>query len=329
MIRATALAMVLTFASTTLAAPAPPPSSEARAMAETLFFTARGLMEAGRYAEACQKFTESYRLDPAAGTLLNLAVCHEKEGKLASAWGEFKQALNDASKADRPDREELAAEHIAAIEPELPFLTIEVAKEARVPGLEVVRNGSPLQTGAWGTELPVDPGAVEIIVRAPGYVTNTQKLNIERKQHLSVTIQPLEKAKPPPPVAITPVLPPETGWTTKRTLGFALIGVGIVGLGTGSYFGVRAADDKSKSDDACPLFDGQRRCTTAGSEKMSDAQRNAWISNIGIGVGVASVAVGTYLFITGARTERDKHARIDWNVGGGPTGVQASFLARF
>lgn len=328
MIRATALALVLTFTSTAIAAP--PPSSEARAMAETLFFTARGLMEAGRYAEACQKFAESYRLDPAAGTLLNLAVCHEKEGKLASAWGEFKQALSDATKADRPDREELAAEHIAAIEPELPFLTIEVAKEARVPGLEVVRNGSPLQTGAWGTELPVDPGTVEIIVRAPGYVTHTKKLNIERKQHLSVTIEPLEKAKPPPPpVAIVPALPPETGWTTSRTLGFALIGVGIVGLGAGSYFGVRAADDKSKSDDHCPLLDGERRCNAAGSEKMNDAQRNAWISNIGIGVGVASVAVGTYLFITGARAERDKHARIDWNVGGGPTGVQASFLARF
>lgn len=196
------------------AARAEPSTSEARAMAETLFFTGRGLMEAGRYAEACQKFAESYRLDPAAGTLLNLAVCHEKEGKIASAWGEFKQALSDAKKADRPDREELAAEHIAAIEPELPFLAINVPPDARVIGLEVVRNGSPLLSGSWGTELPVDPGPVEIVVRAPGYVAQSRKLTIERKQHLTVTIDPLTplpKVAPPPPPVVS-----DTGWSARR-----------------------------------------------------------------------------------------------------------------
>ena len=51
------LAATVSFASPALAdAPPPPPSSESRAMAETLFFTARGLMEAKRYEEACAKF---------------------------------------------------------------------------------------------------------------------------------------------------------------------------------------------------------------------------------------------------------------------------------
>jgi len=34
-------------------------STDARALAETLFFTGRGLMEGGRFALACQKFAES------------------------------------------------------------------------------------------------------------------------------------------------------------------------------------------------------------------------------------------------------------------------------
>src|SRR3984885_13234555 len=94
-------------------------STDSRALAETLFFTARGLMEAGRYTEACNKLTESYRLDAAAGTLLNLAVCNQKIGKTASAWGEYRDALAEARRMNRPDREKVATEGIAALEPEV------------------------------------------------------------------------------------------------------------------------------------------------------------------------------------------------------------------
>ena len=55
---------------------------EEKAVATALFKEARELMDRGEIAAACDKFAESQRLEPAGGTLLNLAVCNEKRGRL-------------------------------------------------------------------------------------------------------------------------------------------------------------------------------------------------------------------------------------------------------
>jgi hypothetical protein len=282
-------------------AAASPPGNEVttdqRALAEMLFFTGKGMMGDGRIAQACQKFAESYRLDPAAGTLLNLAVCHEKEGKIASSWGEFKQALAEARRANRQDRADLAIEAIKRLEPDLPFVAITVPAAVRVPGLEIERNGVPLQAGAWDTELPIDPGTNEILVKAPLYKPEKKTVTIDKKQHMSVTIDPLELApveRPPPPY-----------WTSQRKLG-AGVAVGGAALAiVGGVFGGLALGQKSTSDQNCPTFDGQLRCSSTGSSAMSSAQTDAWLADIGIGVGAAAVVAGVVLFVTGGAKEEE------------------------
>jgi hypothetical protein len=272
----------------------PPTSTADKAVAEMLFFTARGMMEAGRFAEACTKLAESYRLDAAAGTLLNLAVCHESEGRVASAWGEFRQALSDARKANRTDREELAKNSIAKLEPELPFLTIVVPDAAKVKDLEILRNGVALGSGGWGTELPIDPGKVEIVARAPGFLPKTKTITIQRKQHLSTTIDRLDLA----PIVET-VAAGEPGWSSKRKTGAVLFLTGVAGVGVGTYFGFSALSNRDKSDANCPILDGERRCTAIGADASSKANLAGWGANIGIGLGGAAILVGSYLFIAG------------------------------
>ena len=260
-----------------------------------LFFTGKGMMGEGRFAQACPKFAESYRLDPAAGTLLNLAVCHEKEGKIASSWGEFRQALAEAKRANRPDRVELANEAIQRIEPDLPYVAIVVPKEVRVEGFEIRRNGVPLQAGAWETELPIDPGTNEITASAPLYKPETKHVTIDKKQHMSVTVDPLELA----PVE----RPPLPFWTSQRKLGAGLFIGGVVAAGVGSVFGVLALNKKSSSDSGCPTFDGQLRCSSSGASSMSSAQTDAWVADFGIGIGAVAMVVGGILFATGGAHE--------------------------
>src|SRR3954469_12434897 len=78
-----------------------------RNLAQALFDDARALMATEHYAEAGAKFAESLRVEPGGGTLINLAICHEKQGKIATAWADFHDALSAALREHRAERVQL------------------------------------------------------------------------------------------------------------------------------------------------------------------------------------------------------------------------------
>src|SRR5580658_1649767 len=69
--------------------------------AETLFEQGRELLATGKLVEACDKFAESQKLDPAVGTLLNLGDCYAKRGMTATAWATFMLAASTAHSANQ------------------------------------------------------------------------------------------------------------------------------------------------------------------------------------------------------------------------------------
>src|SRR5262245_8861552 len=88
-----------------------------RIAAETLFVEGRKLVEEGSVEAGCAKLAESQTLDPAVGTLVNLADCHERLGRLATAWREFREAAALAARKSDARREELAMSRAERIEP--------------------------------------------------------------------------------------------------------------------------------------------------------------------------------------------------------------------
>src|SRR5690349_15059097 len=50
--------------------------------ADALFEAGRAAAKRGDFKEACEKFAESERLDPAPGTVFNLAECHNSLGEI-------------------------------------------------------------------------------------------------------------------------------------------------------------------------------------------------------------------------------------------------------
>jgi hypothetical protein len=143
-------------------------SETKQAVAEAIYKQARDLMAQGKLAEACPKFAESQRLDPATGTLLNLAACHEKQGKLATAWLEYSDALSGARRDGRQDRIDYAAEHLAAIEPRVSHLVLMLSPEAEQLDLTLELDGANIGRAAAGVPTAVDPGKHTVRAQAPG-----------------------------------------------------------------------------------------------------------------------------------------------------------------
>lgn len=274
-------------------------SSTNAAGAEALYEEARNLMKQGDYARACPKFKQSNDLDPGGGTLLNLAECYEKQGKFASAWTTFKEALVVAQRDGRSERVDYAKKHLAVVEPKLSKITIEVPNEANEPGLTVTLDGAPLGAAAWGVGLPVDPGTHRISASAPNKTSFAQSVEIESGS-TTLKIPKLadekEAAAPRPIDTDTekkPVSDEAPAGNGRRTAGFVLGGVGVVALGVGGYFGLRAFSKWGDRNDNCV-----GGCNSAAKTAGDDAKTAAMISNIGIGVGVVAIGVGTYLVLS-------------------------------
>ena len=134
--------------------------------ARVLFAEARRLVAAGNYAEACPKFEASLRLDAGVGTNFNLADCMEHTGRIASAWARFLDVAAATRLAGQPEREQVARDRAAALEPRLAHLTVQVAAPA--PGLVVERDDVSLPPSSWGVAVPIDPGAHAIKVTRAG-----------------------------------------------------------------------------------------------------------------------------------------------------------------
>lgn len=283
-----------------------------QAAAEALFREGRALMDKGQYAEACQKLRESQRLDPGAGTLLNLAACYEKNGQTASAWATYSEAASAAARSGRSDWETAARERAAKLEPMISSLTIVVPPSSDVPGLRIERDGVEVARPQWGVPIPVDPGLHPVEATAPRKqqwsTTVTVAANASKA---SVTIPPLSieqgegagTAAPLAPVVSGPAAPVDAAsddGSGQRTWGLVLGGVGVAGLAAGSVFGLMA---KSKHDDAMDECDDQNRCSQKALDLDDEARGRATVSTILFGVGAASLAGGCILYFTAPSSE--------------------------
>jgi len=285
-----------------------------KVQAEALFEEGRRLMDQKNFAEACKKLEGSQKLDPGAGTLLNLAACYEQNGQTASAWVTYKDAAN-ASAARHPDWAQQASAKASELEPSLSHLTITAPHN--LPGLEVKRDGAIVSSASLGAAFPIDGGSHTIEAQATGYKPFATKISIAAtKDAQLVAIPPLE-------AATTSTEAPKSDGGTQRVLGLSLAGAGGVGLVVGTVFGIMALGKKSSASDPSKCSPDFSVCNADGKSLVDAAKSDGFISTVTLIGGAAFATAGIVIFLTaphGQKTSEGATLQAHLGAPGSPAG---------
>lgn len=271
------------------------PSQPDRAAAVVLFEEAKSLMDAQRYSDACPKFARALELAHGVGIQLNLALCYEKLGKLASAWTHHLQVVAETERTGGDPvamkRLELAKARVAALEPRITRVVVRV--DAATVGLSLRRGDLELERTQWGVAIPVDPGEYEVVARAPGYAAWGQTVDARAPGRTITVVVP----------ALEP-LPDATGYYVAAAV---LGGVGVIGIGVGAVAGIVALNKRAAADEFCPSDDA---CYSPGAALVDEATTIAHVSTIGFAVGGAALAAGLTVLLLAPSDDAELSARV-------------------
>lgn len=297
-----------------------------KAAAEALFQLGEREMKTGNYDLACPKLEASAKLDLGVGTLLYLGDCQEKQGKLASAWATFRQAMSLANWRGDSDRASLAGLRATALQPRVSRVTYQVAPDADMPGFELRRDGLLISSGSWGTALPTDAGRFELVARAPGREPWSTRLIVpDGGESVTITVPALRRVgasegNRPIGTADKRAVGPraaDAGSSRQKTWAAVTLGVGAALALSGGAMAFIALRKNAESKDHCRQ-DNSNLCAPLGVSQRESAQQLANIAAaFGIGGG-AVMATGAVLYVTAPTNERGQASGL-------AIGINASF----
>jgi hypothetical protein len=279
------------------AAEAAEPSPEAAA-AEALYGSAKDALARGDNRRACELFEESFRVQPGAGTLLNLGECHSRLGQWTAALDSFRQARERLAPGDY--RIAFAERRIADLENATPHLELRLSgpspKEVRV-----FLDDREIPAESLGAPLAVDPGTHVLLVRAPEHRDERTEVTLAEHEvkRLELAPGPLLPGglgmSPDATSVSAAVAPPDPG-RMQRIWGFGVGGVGLVALGAGGILGLTAHATYDAALSHCPT--GPASCTLEGAQGGHSAEVQATASTVAFVAGGAAIVTGAALIFT-------------------------------
>jgi hypothetical protein len=172
----------------------------------------------------------------------------------------------------------------------MPSVVIEVSDThgATVDGAKVLIDDTPVTSGPGSAPIELNPGAHRVRVEAPGAPPVDESVDLAEgdkghRMHLSLGVTPL----------LSPSLSP-SGARPSAPLPLAAIafgGVGVLGLATFAIFGVTGNGKKSD-------LDAEKCSPNCPASAVSAIKADYIAADVSLGVGLASLAVATYFFLT-------------------------------
>ncbi len=177
-----------------------------RALGRQLFRQGVTAARQGHWDEARNRFSRAYDLTHHAPILVNLAAADAELGHLVEATDAYSRYLS--SDAAQGHVKQAAQAALDALQPRVPELTVTVHGAGSDDTL--LLDDQPVPPAAWGTAMPVNPGAHHLAIERAGRAVASQDVTLAERAHQAVT---LAAPAPLPTVADT-----EAGRSTAHPL---------------------------------------------------------------------------------------------------------------
>ncbi len=298
-------------------------SDEERANARALADQGVQAFSEGRWQDTVDLFDRAEALIDAPTHLLYSARAHAKLHHYVKARELYLRITRQQLAANAPrafvNAQASAAQELKDVEPHIGQLTISVrGPDPKVT--QVTLDGSAVHSALIGVARPIDPGEHQIRAEAPGFAGQTKRVSVDDAGKASVVLELAPAAARP--VGIAPVQPAPSGngeapsaagsaskKKTERMAAYVAFGVGAVGLGVGTIFGLSSASKRSRADDKFTECGGAAGCMNDNplsaevSSLDSSARTAKTLSIVGFVVGGVGVGAGVALFVLSGRHE--------------------------
>jgi len=270
-----------------------------------------------RWGDALAAFEESSALRPHATTTYNIGYCERARGHAVRARQHFALALvQDKTSGGTELTEELRQSANKYLEETR--AQIATPKLVVPAGVTITVDGRPLEPATEGLMLAgtrnpgpgekvpstsfsieIDAGAHEVVIAAPD-----GRSKVAHEYFPPGSTKEVRMELPPPAPAPAPLVDTNK---SRRMWGYVIGGVGIVGMGIGTYFGMSARSKWGDATDGCPNWrEPGATCSGSSVDLGVDARRDANISTIAFVAGGAALVGGTILVLTSTPSERPR-----------------------
>jgi hypothetical protein len=287
-----------------------------------LFETANKLFGEKKYDAALLLFREAYEKTQSPNAHLMIGKCLLAQNHLPEAYDELSATLKEAGKRAETETKyantrDAAATELAPLEAKIGKVVVTLVDapadaRVRIGGMELAKD-------KLGTPVAVMPGSIEIVADGLSQGTVTKHEEIKGGETKVVVISgaaqtPTQSAHP----TTEPVLANTTGGGLRKA-GFAVLGLGVVGMGLFAIGGIQGNAKFATLEKEC----GTTRCTDPKYADIVDSGKNLdLVANIGLGVGIAGIAAGTVMVLVGGPKPKPKTTDASFFIAPGQTMLQ-------
>lgn len=252
-------------------------------------------MDAERFQEALDQFQRSYETVASPNSRMMVGRCLVKLGRFTEAYQVLSQTVADVNASAQAQKKykktlETAQKELDELKPKLSLLTLRSAAQVSL-------GGKPLDIAALKDPLPLMPGVVTFEVTLADGSKVQKQVTLKAGESSEFVFDVPEPRPAPAPITQVPATAPPSagaGAIRRKTAGYVLGAVGVVGVGVFVGVGLVGAGSYEDSNARCAA----QLCPSSAVDNEGSKSLLRGIGYTGLGIGVLGLGAATWLLLS-------------------------------